>query len=173
MAQTGLKEADPYDTPAPASYRSILPIDGVLVTGTVVTPKTDPVNLASPPPAVLGTSNTSTSTQGVLWRADAITTNVAPAVDSRIAKDARQDAKGVVLHVDEQSVQCEFLHGPRPTVVWLPRSLFPLDAKAGDAFNLGIETDDGYLAPKITARTAEPDPKIVNRISALLDDIES
>jgi hypothetical protein len=172
VTQTRTKDWDSIGTPAPSAYRS-LPIAGALSKDTKVGIAHKPANLASAK-FESATANTADSAQEVIWRASALATPASSlAPNSQGVKDAVQSAKGVVLHVSDQSVQCEFLHDPRPTVVWLPRSLFPTETKAGFTFSLGLETDNGYLAPKVISRSPNPDPSLVSRVSALLDQIES
>jgi hypothetical protein len=168
-----LLEDDSYGGFSPITLRPTEPIISTLNASAPVSP----VNLVGAVPQARSTElHRASELRGIIWTSDGkdaavrsqpAQKTIAPSVD------AVKGAKGVVLHVGEQSVQCEFLHGPTPTIVWLPRSLFPADAAIGFAFLLTVDRSNGFLGPKITSRASEPDPEIIRSVARMLDEFES
>jgi hypothetical protein len=74
---------------------------------------------------------------------------------------------GVVLHVTNESVQNEFLHGSESTKVWLPRSLYPDDVKQGYTFTLSVEVENGFRTPRIIPRSIQATPSVNEKLANL------
>jgi hypothetical protein len=120
-------------------------------------------NLLTSGPAGPATANN--GMQGTSTRLWSATQPTHPAVQAPRAPTGGAD--GVVLHVTDDSVRCEFLHQQGETKVWLPRSLFPVDVLAGYTFELTLETQNGYRAPHIKPRAPKTDPTVAQRLAKL------
>lgn len=139
-----------------------------------ITSRDSPVTASVPPdssnlvriesrPATANDSAVSTSTR--LWSATSpnpVGTPLAAPVQG-----VGRGAKGVVLHVTEESVRCEILHGRDATRVWLPRKVFPNEAAPGYTFELTLETQNGYRVPCVTPRQPEQDPALARRLAEI------
>lgn len=77
-------------------------------------------------------------------------------------------AHGVVLAVVENSVRCEFLHGERSQMVWLPRGLFPTSLEVGFTFTLTMDSEEGHRTPRVLPRKASIDQESLSRLEDLL-----
>lgn len=126
-------------------------------------------NLAAASPGRSTTDSLQSRTRGSLvWSAPASPATAHAATPPVVKSDG---AKGVLLHINDESAQCEFLHGQSSTKVWLPRSLFPSGAKPGFTFSLSVDTEGGFRSPRITPRKPEADVQIEERLARVLEQL--
>lgn len=118
------------------------------------------------PTEVAATSGT--ARHNLLWQAPSSEQSRAT---SPVAPSPQQAAKGVVLHVTADSVQCEFLYSDEPTRVWLPKSLFPSNVLPGLPFSLSVDRENGYWTPRISERPPELAPELNSKLVRLLDQL--
>lgn len=172
--QIGTKLANGWDASLPSNSSPIGKLDIFPAIETSGTSSSDSkFNLVAGPRACALTANNTTSSGNVIWTSGVSKPTPSPLGQKSMRGAEKRSVKGVVLHLDDQSVQSEILHGSNRTIVWIPRSMFPADATAGYAFDLSVDTEGGYQVPRVTPRTPVPDPGLQRRLSELLDAFES